>query len=138
VRERAWREALTAAGLACPDSVDGGFSTEGATRATHRLLDAAQPPTAIVYASDLMAIAGIGVARDRGLRVPDDLSVIGFDDISLAEHIAPPLTTVRQEPVAAGRLAAAQLLATLDGAPPVAQSLPEPTFVVRASTAPPP
>jgi DNA-binding LacI/PurR family transcriptional regulator len=137
VRERAWREAMADAGLQCHDSVDGRFSAEGGTVATQRLLDAAEPPTAIFYASDLMAIAGIGVAGERGLRVPQDLSVIGYDDISLAQHIDPPLTTIRQDPVAAGRIVAARLLATLNRAPPAQPTVPEPTLVIRASTAPP-
>ncbi|HSK90247.1 MAG TPA: LacI family DNA-binding transcriptional regulator [Euzebyales bacterium] len=138
VRERAWRDAMAGAGLECCDSVDGGFSTEGATRATQRLLDAAQPPTAVVYASDIMAIAGIGVARERGLRVPGDVSIVGYDDIALARHIDPPLTTVRQDPVAAGRVTASRLLATLDGTAPDPATVPEPTLVVRSSTAAPP
>jgi len=136
VRERAWRDAMADAGLPCGDSVDGRFSAAGGTLATQRLLDAAERPTAIVYANDLMAIAGIGVARERGLRVPEDMSVIGYDDISLARHIDPPLTTIRQDPVAAGRITAARLLALLNGTPPSRGSLPEPTLVLRASTAP--
>jgi DNA-binding LacI/PurR family transcriptional regulator len=137
VREQAWREAMSDAGLECCDSIDGGFSAHGGTKATLRLLDAVNPPTAIVYASDLMAIAGIGVARERGLRVPGDLSVIGYDDISLAQHIDPPLTTVRQDPVAAGRIAAARLLATLNATTPDTVAPPEPCLITRASTAPP-
>jgi DNA-binding LacI/PurR family transcriptional regulator len=156
VREQAWREAMSDAGLECCDSIDGGFSADGGTKATLRLLDAVNPPTAIVYASDLMAIAGIGVARERGLRVPGDLSVIGYDDISLAQHIDPPLTTVRQDPVAAGRIAAARLLATLNAPSPEPRARaatlsrlasepvdeepvtpPEPALITRASTAPP-
>jgi DNA-binding LacI/PurR family transcriptional regulator len=128
---------MTDAGLPCGDSVDGRFSAAGGTLATQRLLDATERPTAIVYANDLMAIAGIGVARERGLRVPEDLSVIGYDDISLARHIDPPLSTIRQDPVAAGRITAARLLAVLNGSPPSRGSLPEPTLVLRASTAPP-
>jgi DNA-binding LacI/PurR family transcriptional regulator len=138
VRDQAWRDAMADAGLQVSDSVDGAFSADGGTQATVRLLDAVHPPTAIVYASDLMAIAGIAVARDRGLRVPHDLSVIGYDDIALARHIDPPLTTVRQDPVAAGRIAAARLLATLTGTPAEDVSPPDPVLVVRASTAPPP
>lgn len=137
VRERAWRDAMADAGLDCCESVDGGFSAEGATTATERLLDDDRPPTAIVYANDIMAIAGMGVARERGLRVPDDLSIVGYDDITLAQHIDPPLTTIRQDPVAAGRIAAARLLATLNGTGPEHVTPPEPTFVLRESTAPP-
>ena len=138
VRELAWRDAMADAGLACCDSVDGGFSAEGGTQATMELLDAVDPPTAIVYASDVMAIAGIAVARERGLRVPDDLSVVGYDDIALARHIDPPLTTVRHDPVAAGRITAARLLATLKAMPHEDAAPPDPVLVVRGSTAPPP
>ncbi len=137
VRERAWRDAMADAGLDCCESVDGGFSADGATTATERLLDDDWPPTAIVYANDIMAIAGMGVARERGLRVPADLSIVGYDDITLAQHIDPPLTTIRQDPVAAGRIAAARLLATLNGTGPEHVTPPEPTFVLRESTAPP-
>ena len=137
VRERAWRHAMERAGLTCGPCAEGAFSAEGATTATARLLDAAEPPTAIVYASDIMAIAGMGHAGERGLRVPDDLSVIGYDDIMLARHLDPPLTTIRQDPVAAGRLTAALLLATLDGRQPDDAVPPAPALVVRGSTASP-
>lgn len=138
VRKRAWRDAMADAGLECCNSVDGGFSAEGATAATQRLLDADEPPTAITYASDIMAIAGVGLVRERGLRIPDDLSIIGYDDITLAQHIDPPLTTIRQDPVAAGRITAARLLATLNGTSPDNITPPEPTLVLRGSTGPPP
>jgi DNA-binding LacI/PurR family transcriptional regulator len=136
VREQAWRDAMTAAGLRCRESVDGGFSAGGGALATGRLLDAEDPPTAIFYANDLMAIAGIGVARERGVRVPQDLSVVGYDDISLAQHVDPPLTTIRHDAVALGRIAAARLLATLNATQPDQVAPPDPVLVVRASAGP--
>lgn len=137
VREQAWRDAMTDAGLRCRESVDGDFSAEGGALATKRLLDAADPPTAIFYANDLMAIAGVGVARERGVRVPQELSMVGCDDISLAQHVDPPLTTIRHDAVAHGRIAVARLLATLNATQPDQVAPPDPVLVVRASTGPP-
>ena len=137
VREQAWRDAMTAAGLRCPESVDGGFSAGGGALATRRLLAAEDPPTAIFYANDVMAIAGVGVARERGVRVPQDLSMVGCDDISLAQHVDPPLTTINHDAVTHGRIAAARLLATLNSTQPDQVAPPDPVLVVRASTGPP-
>lgn len=83
-----------------------------------------------------MAIAGIAAATSRGLSVPEDLSVVGFDDIPLAEYIAPPLSTVRQDVIAWGRAAAQQLVSLTQGHPFQAPALPPVEFVARASTAP--
>jgi DNA-binding LacI/PurR family transcriptional regulator len=137
-RRRAWRDALAASGLSPGRALSGGFTGEGGARATRQLLERADRPTAIVYGSDLMAIAGLSVARQLGLHVPDDLSVVGFDDIPLAEHLAPPLTTIRQDPIAAGRAAARLLLARLRGEAAVTPALPPPFLVVRESTGPAP
>ena len=79
------------------------------------LLDLPEPPTAIVYANDLMAIAGTSAAQARGLHVPDDLSVTGFDDTAISGYLRPPLTTVRTDAVAWGRAAAECLLQLVDG-----------------------
>jgi DNA-binding LacI/PurR family transcriptional regulator len=85
-----------------------------------------------------MAIAGLGVAREMGLRVPRDFSVVGFDDIPLAEHVHPSLTTIRQDPVAAGAAAAKLLLQRLRGEPVSTPALPDPVLVVRDSIGPAP
>jgi DNA-binding LacI/PurR family transcriptional regulator len=84
-----------------------------------------------------MAIAGLGAVRELGLRVPEDVSIVGFDDIPLAALVTPPLTTIRQDPVAAGRAAARLLLARLRNGPVEVPTLPTPALVVRASTGPP-
>ena len=91
-----------------------------------------------MYASDVMAIAGMGVAIESGLAVPGDLSVVGFDDVPLAAHVVPPLTTVRHDAVAWGRTSAEVLLAVSEGRPASDVELPPATPVFRASTAPPP
>ena len=75
--------------------------------ATRELLDLAEPPTAIVYANDLMAIAGLAVAARRGIDVPGQLSVTGYDDTELAAHVQPSLTSVRTDVIGWGRAAAA-------------------------------
>ncbi len=67
-----------------------------------------------MYANDLMAIAGMSVAAQLGLDVPRDLSIVGFDDVPLAAHMNPPLTTVRQDVVLWGRVAAAALLGLIE------------------------
>lgn len=139
-RAQAWEAALAEAGVRPGPLVEADFTAAGGAAATRALLDAARPPTAVVYANDVMAVAGMAVAAERGLRVPQDLSVTGYDDIELAGHLNPPLTTVRGDPRTWGRAAAAALLALVDGAEPGDTDLPPATFVPRGSTAaaPPP
>jgi DNA-binding LacI/PurR family transcriptional regulator len=136
-RRTAWREALEAAGVAPGPQRLADFTGPGGAAATRALLELADPPTAIVYANDVMAIAGMGVAIGLGLEVPGDLSVTGFDDVPLAVHVAPPLTTVRQDAQAWGRSAAGVLLAVSEGRPAPDVELPPATPVFRASTGPP-
>ena len=136
-RRTAWRQALEAAGVAPGPDLVADFTGPGGAAATRALLELADPPTAIVYANDVMAIAGMGVAIGLGLEVPGDLSVAGFDDVPLAAHVAPPLTTVRQDALAWGRAAAEVLLAVSDGRPAADVELPPATPVFRASTGSP-
>lgn len=136
-RRAAWRRALRRAGLAPGPVVAGDFTAAGGARATRRLLSQPDPPSAIVYANDLMAIAGMGVAVEAGLEVPSDLSVVGFDDVPLAAHVTPPLTTVRQDALAWGQAAASTLLAVVEGKSVPIIQLDPPRLIVRASTARP-
>lgn len=136
-RRDAWSAALAAAGLPDGDCVEADFSARSGAAATHTLLDLPVPPTAIVYANDLMATAGMSVAAGRGLSVPRDLSVTGFDDIEMSEHLQPPLTSVATDVVAWGRAAATRLLALIDGSEPPVVELPPARLVLRESTAPP-
>lgn len=138
VRRRAWAEELEALGLEPGPVVDADFTGASGARATHELLDLSQPPTAIIYANDLMAIAGMSAAIDRGIRVPHDLSIVGFDDIPLAPYIMPPLTTVRQDVLEWGRACARTLVALVEQRTPEPVELPPVEFVVRGSTAPAP
>lgn len=110
---------------------------EPARRATRALLSGTAPPTAIFYASDWMAWAGLAEARHLGRRIPDDLSIIGFDDSVLAAETDPPLTTVRQPLSEMGRTAFRMLLAGIEGRRIESVRLPV-SLVDRSTTAPPP
>lgn len=114
-RYRGYRQALKAAGIDEEPGlvVQGRFSFESGIEAAHRLLDMAHPPTAIFAANDDMAAGCIRVASLRGLRVPADLSICGFDDTPIARHIHPALTTVRQPTSEMGRMATMELLARI-------------------------
>jgi DNA-binding LacI/PurR family transcriptional regulator len=136
-RRAAWSSTLQAAGLAPGPCVETDFSAEEGAAATRELLDLAQPPTAIVYANDLMAIAGLAVAVARGVEVPGRLSIIGYEDTELAAHVQPPLTTVGTDVIGWGRAAARRLLDLIEDRSPTEIALELPRLVVRASTAAP-
>ncbi len=93
----------------------GNFTYEAGANALEQLLALPQPPTAVFCHSDIMALGALSLAKRRGLKVPDDLSIIGFDNISLAEFCDPPLTTVSQPRFAIGREAMLLLLDQLSG-----------------------
>ena len=134
------RGALTAADLTVdPELIEQfGFTHADGRRMTERLLDLDPPPTAIVAGCDTSALGVLAAARDRHLRVPEDLSVIGFDDTFLAESAAPPLTTVRQPLREMGRLAVRTVLALARGERPDTHHFELATsLIVRESTAPP-
>jgi DNA-binding LacI/PurR family transcriptional regulator len=137
LRRDAWRRALREHGVRAGPCVSGQFTELGGARATWVLLTAPDPPTAIFYANDTMALAGMEIARQLGFRVPHDLSVVGFDDIPASRLVAPALTTISQDPIAAGRIATQVLLARLKGEEPAKVELQPTRFVVRSSTAPP-
>ncbi|MGW7576890.1 LacI family DNA-binding transcriptional regulator [Streptomyces sp. NPDC054765] len=109
-----YRDAL---GTARPDPrliADGGFTAQGGERAMAQLLDAAPDLDAVFACSDLMASGALRTLRARGRRVPDDVAVVGYDDLEPAAWADPPLTTVRQDVEEMGRLMARLLLRLLD------------------------
>lgn len=118
--------------------VNGDFSVESGVVAGERLLGSKDPPTAIFCLNDEMAMGVIHTARRRGLRVPDDVSVVGVDNIRYAPFFAPPLTTVAQPMREMGEQAVRVLLGILNGGdrPPECVRLPH-TLIIRTSTAPP-
>jgi len=133
-----YRAALTAAGIPLDDGcVQVGPPTrEAAHRLTAKLLDMAESPTAVFAVSDLQAFGVVEAARERGLDVPGDLSVMGFDDIDVSPYLG--LTTVRQPLFESGRLAAEMLLGLLGGDAEIAESVAMPVeLVVRKTTAAP-
>jgi LacI family repressor for deo operon, udp, cdd, tsx, nupC, and nupG len=136
-RRTAWMRAVSDAGLPPGPCITADFSAQGGADATTALLGLNEPPTAIVYANDLMAIAGMSTAISLDVEVPGQLSVTGFDDAPLSAYIQPALTTVRTDVVGWGRAAAEQLLAVVDREAVREIDLPAPEFVIRASTAPP-
>ena len=121
--------------------VQGDFSIESGAAAAERLLGRAVRPTAIFCFNDEMAMGVLEVAHRLGVRVPDQLSVVGFDDIRFAQHTAPPLTTIAQPTRQIGEGTVRLLLGILagggDAETPESVTLPH-KLVVRASTAPPP
>src|SRR5690625_545910 len=95
-------------------------------------------PTAIVYANDMMAIAGLSLARSRGVLVPEELSVTGYDDSELSAHLSPPLTTAATGAVERGAIAMRALLAALASEVPEDVLADHTTVARRGSIAAPP
>ncbi|MCO1653977.1 LacI family DNA-binding transcriptional regulator [Pseudonocardia humida] len=142
-RMRGWLDVLEPAGIEPVVRRSEYDSPEAGAEALRDLLDGPDRPTAVLCFSDALAAAVVRVAEDAGLRVPADLSVVGFDDTPLARRMRPALTTVHQDAAEKGRLAAAELAAAVArhraGEEPVVRRLELPTeLVVRESTAPPP
>ncbi len=137
-RSAGYLRALQEAGLPVDDRllVAGNFRDFGGYGGAQALFALPDPPTAIFAGNDLMAIGVLAAARDAGIAVPDDLSIVGFDDIHLAGYINPPLTTVAQPKYELGVIAAELLLARL-GEPdlPPQRRLLQAQLVVRQSTA---
>jgi LacI family repressor for deo operon, udp, cdd, tsx, nupC, and nupG len=118
--------------------MNGDFSIDSGVVAAERLLGRKQPPTAIFCFNDEMAMGVIHTARRRKMRIPDDVSVVGVDDIRYARYTDPPLTTVAQPMRQMGEIAVRTLLDLLNGKPAASEQVTLPhTLVVRASTAPP-
>lgn len=111
------RAALKAAGLSLDPSLvtEQPFSFEGGREAVRLFLGRAMPPTVLICGTDLQAIGAIDECRRRGIRVPEDLSITGFDDIEHAAIVVPPLTTVKVPTEDIGILAARRVVALLEG-----------------------
>lgn len=137
-RREGFREALAAAGLPLPRTLvaEGNYTFDSGRMAAERLLDAVPRPTAIFSSTDTMAAGVMHAARQRGLDIPRDLSIVGFDDTPVAAHVWPPLTTVRWPVVSMARAGAQKLIAPEvgDGDEP---ALFLSTLVRRSSVAPP-
>lgn len=135
-RARGFRAGLAEAGVEVMETTYGEFTTRGGVDAGMRLLAAKETPTAIFAFSDEMAFGVLQAARALGARVPEDLSVVGFDDHDLADLL--DLTTVRQDIVELGGLAARRVLDQLDAPGAPIHDVAPTTLVVRGSTGPAP
>ncbi|WFE89878.1 LacI family DNA-binding transcriptional regulator [Roseibium porphyridii] len=117
---------------------NGDFSYQSGEEATYKLLDLPHPPSAIFIGNDEMAFGAIRAARNKDIGVPEDISIVGFDDIYLGQAFVPALTTVNQPCLEIGRQAMMQLLAHLSGEKNSTETMIVPThFVSRETTAPP-
>jgi len=134
-RLKGYRNALDQAGIAWVPALvtPGDFREEGGRLAGERLLAMGEPFTAVFCANDQTAFGLQLALHHRGLRVPDDISVVGFDDLSTAAYFLPPLTTVRQPVDQMGDLSAQALLMMIDKRDPAARA-PSVSLVVREST----
>jgi len=117
----------------------GDYTVESGARDTAALLNSASPPTAFFCFSDELAMGALWSVREQGLRCPEDISVVGFDDIRYARFLQPALTTIRQPMTRLGQTAVELLLDILsDRAGPPASRILEHDLIVRASTGPAP
>ncbi|MCC7448480.1 MAG: LacI family DNA-binding transcriptional regulator [Anaerolineae bacterium] len=134
-RSRSWRATLDTAGVPPCVSIEGDWTSTGGYAAAKRLLDMDVSFTALVVGNDQMALGAIHALDEQGIRVPDDVSVVGFDDIPEAAHFKPPLTTIRQDFTALGKQSV-EYLVSLINKPDTAlhQRVITPQLVLRSST----
>jgi DNA-binding LacI/PurR family transcriptional regulator len=136
LRDKAFVQVSEELGLADPVTVHTDYTGEEGARATRRLLSAPARPTAIVYDNDIMAVAGLGVAQEMGLRVPTDLSIVGWDDSPLSQVVRPALTALRRDIPGYGAQAARCLLELIDGRDVTGHQDAPARLAPRGSTAP--
>jgi LacI family transcriptional regulator len=134
------RQALADAGITADPAlwVEADFEIGPGAAATSQLLDLVDPPTAIFAGNDPIACGALRAAQERGVRVPEDLSVIGFDDLPLAVSATPTLSTIRQPMVEIGRAGVGLIVRQLSSGASSGPQLELPTrLIVRESTGPP-
>jgi len=132
-----YHAAIEAAGAPTPHLVTAGISVAAGTRAFESLPAGALRPTGVLVMSDMAAIGVIAGAQAAGMRVPEDLSVVGFDDLPASAWTNPPLTTVHQPIVEKGRIAARMLIERMKGRAVASPAPLSTNLVVRASTSEP-
>ncbi|MFJ4812440.1 LacI family DNA-binding transcriptional regulator [Streptomyces longwoodensis] len=137
IRAKAFEETMAALRLDGRPHVETGFSGEEGARATRSLLLSADRPTAIVYDNDLMAVAGLGVAAEMGVSVPDELSLLAWDDSQLCRLTHPTLSAMSHDVHGFGAQVTRVLFDVIAGQDVVSRPVATPSLVPRASTAPP-
>jgi DNA-binding LacI/PurR family transcriptional regulator len=136
-RYEGWLETMEDNGLSAAIHVEGDFTIDGGYAAMKQLLDSGAAFTAVFIANDSMAFGAHTALRERGLRVPEDVSIVGFDDIPEAAHFVPGLTTVRQDFQLLGRLAVEYVISMIENPDtPIHQRVLQPKLVIRGSTQP--
>jgi LacI family transcriptional regulator, galactose operon repressor len=132
-------DALNSAGLPVEDNliVPGDYTRAGGRRAMAELLNRPEPPTAVVCANDFSALGALEEAQLRGLKVPQSISIVGYDDIDEAALASPPLTTIRLPPHEIGVVAAEKLIERLKGRDESSHAIIKGELIVRESTAGP-
>ena len=118
--------------------VETDYSAESGARATRRLLSSPSRPTAILFDSDLLAVTGLGVAQQMGVAVPDDLSIVGWDDSLISQVVHPALTAITRDLAAYGGLATRHLLAVVEGETTGDVETERGELTLRGSTGPTP
>jgi DNA-binding LacI/PurR family transcriptional regulator len=119
-------------------SIEGDYSLESGARAMSALLAGAEPPTAVVFDSDQMALGGLRATQEAGLAAPRDVSIVAWDDSAQCQLSEPALSALSHDVQRIGELAGESLLALLSGAPAADREAPRATLVRRATTGPVP
>jgi LacI family transcriptional regulator len=130
-----YRKAMRAHGLSIPDGyvTEGDFSAKSGYEAIGRIMQSPERPTAVFVATDLMAVGVMNYLYDHGIRVPEDISVMGFDNLEIASLTRPMLTTVHNDPYMYGQAAGKQLLKLLRNEPVERKSTVPHSLVIRQS-----
>ncbi len=135
-RTDAFREAMEELGLR-PEITTTDYSPESGAKATRRLLSSPDRPSAIIFDSDLLAVTGLGVAHQMGLVVPDDVSIVGWDDSLISQVVHPPLTAITRDIAGFGIAATRHLLDVIDDGVVTDVESPRSELTPRGSTGPP-
>jgi len=136
-RVRGWRDELSERRLEIVDPVHGDWSAASGYRLGLEL--EVEPGSALFVGNDHMAIGVLSALRERGIRVPEDVSIVGFDDVPVAGYLYPPLTTVRQDFASLGELIMQKVLVAVEEPETATEDTPLPThLIVRQSTRPAP
>jgi DNA-binding LacI/PurR family transcriptional regulator len=132
-RVHGWRAELMRAGAPVPEPLAGGWDARDGYAAADRLLELPERPTAVFAANDLLALGLMRRLHEAGVRVPEDIAVVGYDDSAGSDYFTPALTTIRQPFDTVGTRAIAVLIKTIEGANP-SNMLIVPTLIVRESS----
>ncbi|KUP95317.1 LacI family DNA-binding transcriptional regulator [Thermobifida cellulosilytica] len=138
VRSRAFAQTAREVGLTLAEVVHADYFDSQAADITRELLSGPNPPSALVFDNDLMAVAALGAAQEMGVAVPEELSIVAWDDSMVCRVIHPSLTAVAREVTQYGRIATALLLEAVEGGTPRSRQTPPSRLVPRGSTGPAP